>query len=228
MAAVAPGSAGYQGTRQWYRTVAIEIGQFLQNLAGIPITITSPTSLDVLQVNSGGTLVNRQPLGAEANTTPVTGANDTAIGNSTRYYTFFTLPTTAPFFQITGIEWLNGTVINGNVEACIELVDANPPVSAQTTLMVWTRQVAQSGASSVQRVSTGALSGPMIAGGSICGAFIWSSSATARFQTATVSSNNNTKAVAFSSVPAVQNGTAWSAGTEEAQIKVYYKPFMGV
>ncbi len=165
----------------------------------------------------------RTKLGAELNTTPVTGANDTVIGNSTQYWTFFTMPTASDLAVPTGIEWKNGTVINGTVEAAIYEVDANPPSSAQVTLVAFIRQVSQSGASSVQRSSAVQPVG-LLQGGKIYGAFVWSSSASGTFLTATVSSNNNKKSVAYSSVPAVQNGTSWTAGTEEAQVKVYYKP----
>src|SRR3990167_133266 len=64
---------------------------------------------------------------AEANTTPVTdNANFDAVAG-VRYYAFFTLPSTEKLYYITGIEWKNGTTVAGNIQAGVDVVNANPP-----------------------------------------------------------------------------------------------------
>lgn len=165
----------------------------------------------------------RTRLGSETNTTPVAGANDTVLNTTNRYYTYFTLPTTHAFYVFTGIEVLNGTVVNGSFECRIEQVNANPPTVGQTAGLAAAAATAQSGVSSVQRLSI--LSSLLVPGGTICGAFVSTNSATARFGTTTVSNAANIRAIAFSAVGSlICNNTAFSNGTEEAYIKVYYKP----
>lgn len=134
------------------------------------------------------------------------------------------MPTTAALYRITGIEWLNGTVVNGGVQPSIHYVDANPPTSAVTKLAAWFGVATQTGVSAVQRVSVAG--GGLVEGGAILGAAIVSSSATGRFGTTTQGSANRLKAIAYNTngdLAMGSNGTAWSAGTEEPYIKVYYK-----
>ena len=190
--------------------------------------ISSATSLDIIQRNASGVWVNRQPVGTETSQTiNSAAANDTVPGNSLRLYAFVTMPTTAPYWDITGIEWKNGTVVNGSVMGLVELVDANPPAVTQTTLLAFTKPATQTGVSAVQRNSDITQIG-QVRSGAIVGVAIWSSSATGRFLTSTVSSRNNSKAIAYSAVPAISNGTAWTASTEETYAKLYYKPVLGV
>lgn len=191
------------------------------------VAITSAASLQILQYNSSGQLVNRPVEGTEANTTPVAGGNDTVIGSGVRVYTFFTLPSTAAFFRITGIEVKNGTVVNGNWAAAIEAVDANPPTLNPTTLQCWTQQNTQTGVSSVQRASM--MGGMTIQpAGRLLAAFFYGNSATGRYGTTTVASANNAKTVAYTQDFPMGNVTAWTATTEEPYIKVYYKPVLGI
>lgn len=163
-------------------------------------------------------------LGPEASSTPVAGANDTVINTTNRFYTFITLPTTGALFNITGFEVLNGTVVNGNWQCFAEFIDASPPVSGNTILCAWTSVVAQSGASAVQRFSRIG-GGRGIPGGTLLGIALSSSSATGRYGTTTVASSNNLRAIA-QATPNNSSTTAWSAGTEEPYIKVYYKPVL--
>lgn len=162
--------------------------------------------------------------GAEANTTPVAGGNDTVIGADKQDYSFFTLPSAAAFYVITGIEWLNGTVVNGNTSSGVYKVDANPPTLAAEGLVAFGVEVAQTGAEAVQRQSN--VVSQLIPGGTVCGAFIWTASATGRYGTTTVSSANNQKGLTYSAIPVNVNTTAWTATTEEPYIKVYYKPVL--
>lgn len=164
--------------------------------------------------------------GSETNTTPVAGGNDTVLGTTNRYYTFFTLPTAAPYYRVTGIEWLNGTVVAGGIQACVERVDAIPPVGVFTQTMAFIGAANQSGTSAVQRVSQ--VQSSLIPGGTICGAFVCCNNATSRLGTTTVANSNLNKAVAYTAVQPLSNANNWVAGTEEVYIKVYYKPVFNI
>ena len=194
------------------------------------VTITSPANLDILQYQTSSTKwVNRQPLGTETSVTlNSAAANDTVIGANAMRFTFTTMPSTAPFFYITGIEWKNGTVVNGNTHAWVSTVDAVAyPSSVYTTLMAWGSLV-QAGASSVQRLGPTQLTSHLVPAGSLLGVSIATGSATGRYATATVASANNDKAFTVTSDAPAGTGGAWVATTEEPYIKLYYKPVMGV
>jgi hypothetical protein len=194
---------------------------------GVSANITDSGALvpTFLNFRTGNTTYNNYTsvpslLGTETNSSPVAGGNDTVIGATVRRYTFFTLPTTAPLYRITGIEWLNGTVVNGTTFAAVEQVDAIPPSATQVNLVAWTRAVTQTGGSGVQRNSV--VSTLDIPGGTILGAYVATNSASGRYGTTTVASANNSKSL--SGTPVLADTTAWSATTEEPYIKVYYKP----
>lgn len=190
------------------------------------VSISSPANLDILQyVTSTGKWTNRQPVGTETNTTPVAGANDTVISANLRRFTFFTLPSTAAFYVITGIEWLNGTVVNGSTHAAIFRVDASPPVDTQKPLVAW-GTAAQAGASGVQRVNL--LGSMLVQGGTLLGASICTGSATGKYGTTTVASANNSSAFTAAGNQPTSDTATWAATTEEPYIKVYYKPVLGV
>ena len=204
------------------------VGGFIADGDTANITDNGATSPMYYGPRVGNTTYNPYVLmttlvGSETNTTPVAGANDTTIGATTRKYSHFTLPTTEPFYVITGIEWLNGTVVSGTTFCGIEQVNANPPTLQQVNILAWSRAVSQSGASAVQRNS--AISSLQIPGGTICGAYIATNDATARYGTTTVASANKQKAL--SGTPVLADTTAWTATTEEPYIKVYYKPVFG-
>lgn len=191
------------------------------------VSISSAANLDFLQyVTSTAKWTNRQPVGTETNTSPVAGANDTVLNTTNRLYTYFTLPATAPFFLITGIEWLNGTVLGGSVMAQIEKVNANPPTTGSRTLLAWIASPAQTGISQIQRVSN--LTSFLIPASTVCGASLSSNSATARFGTTTVGAFANVSAIAYTTQSQIGVTTSISNGTEEPYIKVYYKPVLGV
>ena len=159
----------------------------------------------------------------EGNTTPVTDTGELNPTAGNRYYAFFTLPTTDPLYQITGIEWKNGTAVAGNVIAGIDLVDADPPTNNHTPLVTLVTEVAQTGTSAVQRNSDVATN--TIRGGTILGAWISFSSASATYRYATGSSQNQQKATAYDNTPLSAEATAWTASTNRAYIKVYYRSF---
>jgi hypothetical protein len=161
---------------------------------------------------------------SEANTTPVTDGADFTATAGTRYYAFFTLPTTETLYIITGIEWKNGATVSGNVTAGIDVVNADPPTIPATPLLVIAQEVAQSGTSAVQRVS--AVSSTLIRGGTICGAWVSCSSGTATLREQTgLSSQNQSKATSYSATPASSDTTAWTATTARKYLKVYYRGF---
>lgn len=190
-------------------------------------TVASTTNLDILQSN-GTAFVSRQPVGIEASTIMnSTAANDTVVGQNVQRFGFFSAPLTAPYWDVTGIAWKNGTVINGNVNCAIFSVDAIYPVAAAVQVVAWGRQAAQSGASSTQRNSDIQQMCFLKAGG-IYGVMINSSSASATFLTATVSSANNSKSISASADYPIGNTTAWAATTEEPYLQVFHKPVLGV
>ncbi len=162
---------------------------------------------------------------AEAASTPVAGATSTVLGVGIRVYSFFTLPTTEAFYIITGIEWKNGTVVAGNTTGGVDIVDANPPVLAPTILASLGAQVANAGVSGVQRQSR--VVGSPIRGGSICGVWVYTDSATQTYGTTVVTSANNRKAITYT--PAAPNAdvTAWTASTVQAYVKAYYRGYGG-
>lgn len=164
-------------------------------------------------------------LGPETSTTVNSGAaNDTVVGTTLTYYAFLTLPATNPLWVITGIEWKNGTVVNGTMMAAVHIVDANPPTLNASMLVGQIMQLAQSGASAVQRSS---FNTPMIVPAStLLGVGVVSNSATARLLTATVASRNNTRAIAFTQATLTGSSVAWAATTEEPYIKLYYRPVL--
>lgn len=190
-------------------------------------TVSSSTSLDILQSNGTG-FVNRPVRGAETSiNTPVAGANDTAIGSGTRNYTFFTAAATAPFWLVTGFEVLNGTVVHGSWQCGIESVDANLPSVANSACVAWSAAVLQAGASAVQRIGPNQIGGTLLEAGRIYGAFLVSNSATATYGSTTVSSGNRQKSISLGTIN-LTNTNAWAAATEEHYIRVYVKPVLGV
>ena len=154
--------------------------------------------------------------------TPVAGGNDTVVNTTNRLYTYFALPDNG-LYLFTGIEWKNGTVVNGNVMAQIEKVNANPPTNNARTLLAWIASPAQTGISSVQRAgtSTYGITSLPVPGGTICGASISSNSATGRFGTTTQSAFANVSAISYTTQSQIGVTTTISNGTEEPYIKVY-------
>lgn len=162
---------------------------------------------------------HRVRVGPELSTTPVTDANNFDMATTVRYYTTFTLPAAAALYTITGIEWKNGTNVAGNIYAAVEYVGQTPPTSANMMLAAWCPGLAQAGADAVQRNSR--ITSALIPGGTILAVYVGSTSASSDMRTVTVGSKNISKAVAVT--VSLANETAWTAGTEEPYVKVYYK-----
>lgn len=164
-------------------------------------------------------------LGQEQSTTPVAGANDTVVGTANTYFSVLgTMPTSAALYIATGLEILNGTVVNGNVQLSLWNVSQDPATTNNISTFAFTPIVAQSGASAIQRVSLdGGLQSRLIPAGAIVAGSICSSSATARYGTTTVAAENNLKAITIAATPPNATNVAWASGTEEIYFKLYYK-----
>jgi len=161
---------------------------------------------------------------SEENTTPVTDGAEFNPTAATRYYSHFTLPTTYPVYHITGIEWKNGTAVAGNVTCGIDAINADPPTVDSTPLMALGSNIAQSGTSAVQRNSQ--IASNLIRGGTVCGAWVAFSSASATVRRLTSSdSQKRTKTTSSSDneTPNASNVTVFNtATTNEVYLKVYY------
>src|SRR3990167_1156808 len=159
---------------------------------------------------------------SESNTTPITDGADFTVTAGHRYYAFFTLPTTEPLYIVTGIEWKNGVTVSGNIQAGVDVVNADPPTLTHTPLAVCGQEVTQSGTSVIQRVSIAASN--MIRGGSILGAWVSCSSGTATLREQTgLGSQNQQKATAYSASPSAADNTSWTTATARKYLKVYYR-----
>jgi len=161
----------------------------------------------------------------EQNTTPVSDNADFTAVAGTRYYAFFTMPTTEKFYIITGIEWKNGATVAGNVIAGLDIVNADPPTLASTPLLSVAQEVAQAGVSAVQRSSI--TSSCIIRGGTIVGIWVSLSNGTATIREITgQGSQNQQKATAYSATPASNEVTAWAAATARKYLKLYYRGYL--
>lgn len=160
---------------------------------------------------------------AEVSQVNVAGNTNGALGASRRRYSFYTLPTTSQFFIITGIEWRVGGNNSGTIYCGVDLVSANPPASSGTALLATGRPVAVGALNTNQRNSD--IASMPIRGGSVIGAWIAGTNNAATFGKTTVSSNNNSKAIA-AAAPDSADFTAWTATTDEWFIKVYYRAYL--
>ena len=162
---------------------------------------------------------------SEANSTPITDNADFTAIAGTRYYAFITLPTTEKIYSITGIEWKNGASVAGNILCGIDIINADPPTIDSTPLASLGLEIAQSGTSVVQRNSN--VMNILFPSGTLLGVWIScsSGSATLREQTG-LSSQNQSKAGAFTSTPATSNTVTFTATTARKYIKIYYKGFL--
>jgi len=158
----------------------------------------------------------------EASTTPVTTDADVALTSGNRAYSIFTLPTTYDYYMISGIEWENGTTLDGSVRAGVDIVNADPITLAAGITIAWGSQDLQSGSGSVQR--TRDISSQLVAGGTIMGAWVVSNSATATFGSDTVGAASDPirRAIAFTSDGNHFSTTSYTSSVERFYIKIYY------
>ena len=161
---------------------------------------------------------------AEANTTPITDNADFTVTAGSRYYAFFTLPTTEHFYIITGIEWKNGATVNGTITSGVDEIDADPPTLASTPLLANAQEVTQAGTSAIQRVSI--ISSKIIRAGKVLGVWVSCSSGTATLREQTgLGSQNQQKATAYTSAPLSNETTAWTTATARKYLKLYYRGY---
>jgi hypothetical protein len=185
--------------------------------AKIPLVLGSDGQPQQLQ--SGDVLAVLQAT-AEASSNPVADDGTTITqAATTRYYTFFTLPSTEKFYLITGIEWKNGATAAGTGTCGIALVDANPPSLAGACAAAWGIPVANSGTNSIQRQSN-IISMP-IRGGTIVGAWLESTGTTQTYKGSTVGSANNKRTETAGTINPIDS-SAWVASTTQPYMKIYY------
>lgn len=162
---------------------------------------------------------------AEANTTPITDNADFTVTAGTRYYAFFTLPSTEKLYLITKIEWKNGATVAGNIISGVDAVDANPPTLASVPLLALGQEIAQAGVSTIQ--TTSIIASSLIRGGTICGAWISLSAGTATVREQTgLGSQNQTKATVYTGTPDAAVNTAWATATARKYIKIYFRGYV--
>ncbi len=202
------------------------LGDLLKNTGSKYDRFGKGAALSRLRVNSAGTDLEYADIEqAEAASSPVADNTNTALGTGIRVYAFFTLPTTERFYIITGIEWKNGATVAGNVQCGVDLIDANPPTLAAVPLAAHGQELAQAGASGVQRNSR-IVSRP-IRGGTLVGIWFVSNSTTATFANLTgQASQNQQKAIAYTNNPPNQDATAWTAATVRYYAKLYFRGYV--
>jgi hypothetical protein len=156
---------------------------------------------------------------AEAESVTAAGNTSHTPGADLRLYDFFTLPTTEKWYVITGIEWKNHATVAGSIWCGVDLVDGDPPTDNNTVTVAWGKAVAQAGTSTTQRNS--AIASTPIRGGSVCGVWIVSNSATATFGVTGGASVNNRRSIT-AGTPELQHSAAWSASANHPYVKAFY------
>lgn len=159
-------------------------------------------------------------LQTEESSTPVAGGSTDAPGADIRRYAFLQLPTDFDLYVITGIEWKNGATIDGNVYCGVEIVDANPPVASETSLVAWAKR-AQSGISSVQRLTR--IASLPIVGGTRLGVWFNPDSATATFAYSSATSDKNSRNQTAVDEPTLVLSGGWGSSTKFYYVKLYYR-----
>lgn len=224
----------YSAARLNQKTTFVGTGAQISGLsttyAGMKAYCTSTGSgfsIDTLYVrnaaNNTWTNVNFTES-AEQNSTPVTDGADFTATAGTKYFAFYTLPTTEKLYLITGIEIKNGATVNGNIQCGVSVVDANPPTLAGTSLVAHAMEEAQAGASAVQRFSL--IASKPIRGGTILGIWVQCSSGTATLREETgLGSQNQQKASAYDASPDTNDSTAWATATARKYLKLYFRGY---
>ncbi len=171
-----------------------------------PIPISSLASLETIEQSS----------------VPFASNRDTTLTINSRYYNFFTLPTTEKWYIFTALSSFNGATVAGNIILGIDVVNANPPTVASTILIASTKEVAMSGASQEQKIPVE--TSKIVRGGSICG--VWQSydNLTATFNNNYPQASENTrKNITHTNNPPSIDYTAWTGEIVKAKIKAYFR-----
>lgn len=159
-------------------------------------------------------------LQAEESSTPVAGGSTDAPGADLRRYAFVQLPTDYDLYVITGIEWKNGATLDGDVYCGVEIVDADPPVATETSLVAWAKRQ-QSGISAVQRLTR--ITSLPIVGGTRLGVWFNPSSGTATFAYSSATSGKNNRNVTATTEPSLVLSGGWGNSTKFYYVKLYYR-----
>jgi len=158
---------------------------------------------------------------AEVQTTPpVFGANEPMV-TGTRYYQFYTLPTTEKYYMLTGIQ-ITSNAFGGAGTTCVmgcDLVDAIPPVNTHTPLIALTRPQLVVG--DPLRISL-LMSRPIRGGTKIAPWFAYDN--TNLTIPASTSGTGYSKTVgAFNPTPEYADNTAWTTtALREWRVSVWY------
>lgn len=158
----------------------------------------------------------------ELSSTPVCDTNEqTAPGDFINLGNQITLPTDRCFYNITAIEWKNGTVVCGNMIGVAVIVDQDPPVDTPMQIIAWTAPTAICGTCSVQKANT--LGGILVRGGTKITGGIIADNTTTRFRIVQPGTINNAKAHTYSTQIAPFNNSAWQTGNTKSYVKIYYR-----
>jgi len=191
-------------------------GLFLKTDTGVLYENTGTKASPTFTIRMQGT-----KLQAEGSTTPITDDLETNLTAGRHHYQHFTLPTTNDFYIITGVEWKNGTAVDGDVKVGVDLLDADPPVAPEVVTVAFGAPIAQSGTSAVQRNSF--ITSDLIPGGTILGGWFATSSATGEYRYNEESSENISKADSYTVDTPKLNDIAWTASGTTPYVKIYYK-----
>lgn len=158
----------------------------------------------------------------EKSTTPCSDNSDYTGSTGTKFFVLFTLPSDYKYYQITGIEWKNGTSVAGNILSGIVIVDADPPTAVNSPHVLASILVAQAGENAVQRNSL--VTPNLISSGTKLGAYIQNSDSGAHLRYLAGQSNiKRIKTVAYTTTVSYVDNTAFSSSTNLMYIKIYYK-----
>lgn len=171
-----------------------------------------------------GILPRSVSFGGELETSPIIDNGQATIGNQLVFLgKAETINSGNKLILPTSITWKNGTVVAGNIEAGIYVLDAEPPVNTGGYLIAKTSVTAASGASSEQTANfvytntfkAGSIVFPAIA--------VNDATHTLRVLTGQTSQNRYTDtSAALTELPAILT-SAWSVSTSIPYLKLTYR-----
>lgn len=176
--------------------------------------------------SAGAAIITFTPSTAEQGSAVVVDdAQSTGASGTTRYYgQAFILPATSKFWLITGIEWKNGITLGSNILCGLDKIGINtiPPTATDIELAAYTSDVAQAGASSIQRNSV-ITQTKVLGSGEIVIPWFSPSVAAGTFRYFTVGAENDSRAITDSrTFPTWKSVTAWTASVARIYMKVYF------
>ena len=157
----------------------------------------------------------------EFHSTPIVPDSETAEATNIKYFFLYQMPSTLGYshYKITGIEWMNGSLVAGNIQCGVLLIDAIPPVGYSNPHICMAAITAQGDANQIQRCSL--ISPNIIPAGQEIGVYLQNDSAGGRLKYLNAEGNSNYhKTTAYAVQPAFVSNTAWNAPNN---IKIYCK-----